>query len=305
MRDPAELYEIEADPPELTDPVMLHMLDGFIDAGSTGRLLVGHLLAGLENRVLARFDVDRLLDYRARRPTMTFASDHWDYYEAPELVLRLVHDAGGTPFLLLSGPEPDREWEAFAAAVTSLVRRFGVRLTVGFHGIPMGVPHTRPIGTTAHATRNELIEGYPPWLDRVQVPGSAASLLELRLGEAERDAVGFAVHVPHYLAQLEYPSASLVALESIVRVTGLSLPGDELDQAAEQTRADIERQVAESEEIGSVVHSLEEQYDTYMRGQDKPGLLAEESGPMPTADELAAEFQRFLAERDGRDTPDG
>lgn len=304
MREPAELYEIEPDAGQVTDGlVMLHALDGFVDAGSAAQLLVDHLVSDLDGRVVARFDVDRLLDYRARRPTMMFATDHWESYEAPELVLRLMRDAGGQEFLLLTGPEPDREWDLFVAAVAELAERFAARLIVGFQGIPMGVPHTRPLGVTAHGTRSELLERYPSMLGRVQVPGSADALIELRLGESGFDTAGYAVHVPHYLAQLDFPSAALTALDAVVRATGLSLPGGELEQAAERTRKDIEKQVEESEEVASVVRSLEEQYDAFVRGRESGGLLADGSTPMPTADELGAEFERFLAERDDKRDP--
>ena len=67
--------------------------------------------------------MDSLIDYRSRRPVMTFAKDHWEDYEAPELALSLLHDAAGTPFLLLNGLEPDREWEAFTTAVQRAGRR--------------------------------------------------------------------------------------------------------------------------------------------------------------------------------------
>ena len=155
-RDPGDLYEVSPDAPELDDElVMLYYLDGFIDAGGAGRLLAAHLLSTLEHNEIARFDVDALIDYRSRRPTMTFTKDHWEQYEAPEITVSLLHDAAGTPFLLLNGPEPDREWEAFTAAVRQLSAALGVRLAISFHGIPMGVPHTRPLGVTAHATQPE------------------------------------------------------------------------------------------------------------------------------------------------------
>lgn len=305
MRDPGELYELDPAGERVPDGlIMLHALDGFIDAGSAAQQIVDLLIADLEGTIVARFDTDRLVDYRARRPPMMFAADHWETFEAPELALRLMRDAGGQEFLLLSGPEPDREWELFAAAVGQLAQRFGIRLAVGFQGIPMGVPHTRPLGVTAHGTRRELLERYPSVLGRVQVPGSADALLELRLGESGYDTAGYAVHVPHYLAQLDYPSAALTALDAVVRATGLSLPGGELEEAAERTREDIETQVAESEEIATVVRTLEEQYDAFVHGRDRGGLLAEDSGPMPTADELAAEFERFLAERDDHERGD-
>ena len=83
-------------------------------------------------------------------------------------------------------------------------------------GIPMGVPHTRPLGVTAHASRTDLVSDHVSWFGTVQVPASASAVLEYRLGRWGHDAMGFAVHVPHYLAQSPYPQASLVALEHVL-----------------------------------------------------------------------------------------
>src|SRR4051794_40738984 len=66
------LYELESGLPEMTRPVLLHSLDGFMDAGSVGQLVREHILETLEHRVIARFDVDELIDYRARRPVMVY-----------------------------------------------------------------------------------------------------------------------------------------------------------------------------------------------------------------------------------------
>lgn len=303
-RDPAELYQVGPSAPEADgDLVMLYYLDGFIDAGAAGRLLTAHLMGTLEHEQVATFDVDSLLDYRSRRPIMTFAKDHWDSYDTPEIVLLQMRDSEGTPFLMLSGLEPDREWEAFTAAVRQLIADLRVRLSVGFHGIPMGVPHTRRLGVTAHATQQDLIEGYRPLVDKLQVPGSAAALLEYRLGADQRAAIGFAVHVPHYLSQAAYPAAAVTLLESVQRATGLVLPGDALRESARRTDVEIDRQVEGSTEVAEVVRALEQQYDAFTA--DRENLLADESEPMPTAEELGAQFERFLAEQQSRgDNPD-
>lgn len=303
MLDPDSLYEVDSDVPDLTGAVLLHHFDGFMDAGSAGRVLVEHLLNSHEHRVIARFDVDGLIDYRSRRPAMTYVTDHWEDYQAPELVVYFLHDAAGTPFLLLTGPEPDRYWEAFAAAVRALIERWGVRLAVGFHGIPMGVPHTRPLGVIAHATRPELVSGNQSFFERMQVPGNVTGLLELRLGAAGHDAMGFAVHVPHYLVQAMYPAAAVTLLESIVRTSGLVLPTDALRENARRADAEIHRQVAESHEITQVVEGLERQYDAFTEAAGKNSLLLATEGQMPSADELGAEFERFLADQQGHAGP--
>jgi predicted ATP-grasp superfamily ATP-dependent carboligase len=301
--DPTDLYTLDPDAPELDDIVLLYYFDGFIDAGAAGRLLAAHLLDTMEHREIARFDVDTLIDYRSRRPAMIFAKDHWEQYEAPSLTISLLHDAQGTPFLLLSGPEPDHQWDAFTSAVRAVSAALGVRLAIGFHGIPMGIPHTRPPGVTAHATSAELVEGYPPFVDRLQVPGSAAALLELRLSEEGRAAIGFAVHVPHYLAQAAYPAAAVTLLESVQQATGLDLPSDALREAARRTDLEISRQVESSEEVSEVVKALEQQYDAFAAGQ--ANSLGSQPEDMPTAEELGAQFERFLAEQQGQgDTPD-
>ncbi|GII76333.1 hypothetical protein Sru01_13150 [Sphaerisporangium rufum] len=301
MFDPTDLYRLGGDVPELSDPVLLYHFDGFVDAGGAGRLALAHLLAELEHRVVATFDVDRLLDYRSRRPVMTFDTDHWVECAAPELAVHLVHDLAGTPFLLMSGPEPDREWELFTEAVGSLVTRLGVTRLVTTHGIPMAAPHTRPLGVTAHGTRPELLPGDRGPFGRIQVPGSAAALVELRLGARGHDARGYAVHVPHYLAQAEYPRAAVTALEAIALSTGLLFPLDGLREAAEKTTAEIEEQIVASAELSTAIKGLEQQYDAFTAGAERENLMAE-NAPMPTGDELAAQFERFLAERDERES---
>ena len=209
-------------------------------------------------------------------------------------MLYRLADRDGTPYYLLAGPEPDYQWERMIEAIRELQRALRVKLTVTTHGIPMAVPHTRPIGLTAHATEPRLIGERNPVFGRVQIPGSFAALLELRLGEAGEQAVGFAVHVPHYLAQAEFHDAALTALNAIVDVTGLNLPNDALVAAANEGRVQIEAEVAGNEEVGTAVRALERQYDAFIEASDKPNLLAPSTTPLPSGDELAADFEEFL-----------
>jgi predicted ATP-grasp superfamily ATP-dependent carboligase len=301
--DPRELYTLAEDQPgpgELDRPVLIHALGGFIDAGSAGRLAGEHLLDTLEHEVLATFDVDQLYDYRARRPPMTFVEDHWETFEAPQLVLQEVKDASGLGFLMLTGPEPDIQWERFVTAVTQLIERYDVGMTIGVHAIPMAVPHTRPAGMTAHATRRDLVASHPTWVGNVQVPGNVAGLLELRLGQQGKDAAGFAVHVPHYLTQAEYPDAALTLVHAVAELSRLDLPTQALVESGAQTRAAIEEQVSGQPEVAAVVSALEQQYDAYIAGRGQSLPLAENTAELPTADELGAELERFLAEENDR-----
>lgn len=296
MLDPHGLYELTDDLPALDSPVLVQALTGFVDAGSAIQLTRDHLLEQLDGEVVATFDIDQLLDYRSRRPAMIFVEDHWESYEDPILALHLLRDATGKQFLLLAGPEPDLQWERFIAAVTGLIERLGVRLTVAVNAIPMAVPHTRPVSVTAHATDKSLLGANESWLQRVQVPASVANLLEFRLGQAGHDAMGYAAHVPHYLAQTTYPAAAELLIDSISSATGLTLPTGTLREAADEVRDEVDKQVADDEQAGRLVTSLEQQYDAFLRGR-QGNLLADANGPLPTAEELGAELERFLAQQ--------
>ncbi|MCU1657688.1 MAG: hypothetical protein JWO57_2344 [Pseudonocardiales bacterium] len=273
--------------------MLIQALDGFVDAGSGRRLARDHLLNALDSEPLVTFDVDQLVDYRSRRPEMTFTRDHWDGYAAPKLAVQLVRDLNDVPFLLLHGPEPDVQWERFIAAVGILVAELDVRMVVGLNAVPMAVPHTRPPTVIAHGTPPDLVAEYPKWLPTIQVPASVGNLLEYRLGEAGTPACGFAVAVPYYLAQLEHPDAAHTLLECVARAGELSLPTEALARAAEVARANVDKQVAASEEIASLVHGLEQQYDDMTAGRG--GGLLTDGARMPTADELGAEFEQYLS----------
>jgi proteasome assembly chaperone (PAC2) family protein len=276
---------------------MLVYLEGFMDAGAAGRLVTEHLLEGFEHTTVARFNTDRLLDYRSRRPLMTFDGGKWESYDAPELSVFKLADAEGKPFLLLTGPEPDHEWEAFVTAAQAIAERLGAGPVITYFGVPMGIPHTRPLGIISHASRDGLITSKTALPSKLQVPASASSLLEYRFGQAGRDSIGMVVQVPHYLAQAAYPAAALTLIDAVTEATGLDLPALELREAADRTNTLIDRQVAESAEVAELVHGLEAQYDAAVE-HDGENLLAE-GEEMPTADELAAQFEKFLAEQGG------
>ena len=119
-------------------PIMIHALDGFLGAGSATRLAADQLRSG--GPVVHEFDIDDMFDYRARRPMITFDADHYRDYDTPRLDIRREVDAAGTEFYVLSGPEPDFRWEAFAEETMEVIDDLGIGLVLGLGSVPMGVP---------------------------------------------------------------------------------------------------------------------------------------------------------------------
>lgn len=275
---------------------MLVVFSGYLDAGSVSTQLENALLERLDHQLLATFETDQLLDYRSRRPQLRFDGRQFFDYEAPELELHLVRDQMQKPFLLLSGPEPDYQWDRFVAAVMMLVEQFDVQLVSLVDAIPLPVPHTRPIGVTTHGNAEELLEGLATWSPKGRIAAGAAQLLELRIAEAGRKVSGYTLHVPHYLADATYPQAAVAALEYVGAAMELMLPSEELRESGRDVEQQISEQVQNRPEIASMLHSLEERFDDYAAEHQTRSLLLNRDQDMPNADEIGSAVETYLSD---------
>jgi proteasome assembly chaperone (PAC2) family protein len=290
--DPRLLYTFSPDLWESvrgTRPALIHLLDGYIDAGSVTHATSKYLLEACEHEVLVEFDHDQLHDYRSRRPQMVFDTNQWVSMTDYALVIHRLLDVNGKPFLLFTGPEPDTQWNRATAAVLGIAERLEVSRLITVAGVPMAVPHTRPTLVTAHATDPQMVSGNPMWIDRVQLPGSFSHVLEFRAGEAGMLAQGFVAHVPHYLAQTAFPQGVEAVLRRLADAAGLELPMAELAERVAANLAGIDSETAEDADFPAVVQALEEQYDR---------LSSSGAASVPSAEEIGAAVEQFLAEQD-------
>ncbi|MEL5989941.1 proteasome assembly chaperone family protein [Microbacterium phosphatis] len=299
-----DIYERVANGPEVPEGLPLVILmTGFTDAGGAVASLIEFAREELRPRPVVVFSNDALLDYRARRPIVTFEQDHLSDYRPPRLELSLARDALGQPFLLLAGYEPDFAWDAFASAAIGFAELFAVTSVTWVHAIGMPVPHTRTLGTTVSGNRADLIESHSIWHPRTQVPATAGHLLEYRFIESGFDTAGFVLLVPHYLAETDYPAATIAGLDRLMAATGLVFTLDELYGENREYLGKVEDQIAGNDELARMVQGLEERYDAYAAGLTggAPSVAGIREGDLPSADELAAELERFLASRPNGD----
>ena len=68
------------------------------------------------------------------------------------------------------------------------------------------------------------------------------------------------------------------------------MPLEPLEKASADNLADIAGEMASSSEVQELVATLEQQYDAMKAEQ--------QTDPVPSAEEIAAEFEKFLADRE-------
>lgn len=295
--------DIDLDAPELQGLDLLIGMRGHADAGHVVSQVRTELLDSLNPRLLATFDTDQLINYRERRPQISFLGDHFAAYQPPRLELYLLTDGLEQDFFFLTGPEPDLAWERVTQAVVALVEALNIKLNVSFGAVPMPVPHTRPLGVTAHGNRKDLIEGISTWAPTAELPASFVNLLEVRLIEAGRDVAGYSIHTPHYLSEAEYPQVAVGALEYVGAAMELGLPTDRLREAGRRLETQIAEQVAGSPDVQKMVDNFEERFDQHVPETERRSLLMSADAEVPDGEELALAFEAFLSGMDDQGGP--
>ena len=287
----------DEDRPSLHGLDLLVVFSGYLDAGNVSTQLENMLLERLDHQRIATFDTDQLLDYRARRPHLRFDGEKFFDYEAPELELHLLKDQMQRPFLMLSGPEPDYQWDRFVAAVMILIDQLDVELVTFVDAIPLPVPHTRPLGVTTHGNAQELLEGLATWAPKGRIAAGAAQLIELRAAEADRKVSGYTLHVPHYLADATYPQAAVAALEYVGAAMELILPTEELRESGREVERQIAQQVQNRPEITAMLERLEERFDEHAQEHQARSLLLKPDEEMPDAEEIGSAVESYLSDQ--------
>jgi hypothetical protein len=289
-------HRFVADVPALQEPVLVVMLTGWIDASGAAAAAMTALDHAVRARPLVTFDEDTYIDYRARRPILHLRDgvNTRLVWSVPEL--KVGRDETGRDVLLLTGPEPDMAWRRFAATVADLAQRLGVSRMVALGAYPFAAPHTRPPHLSVTSPSAEVIAGLPFRTSSVDLPAGMAAALEQSLWERGIPSLTLWAQVPHYVATMSYPAASVALIDALHTAAGIVAEVAELRREAVLQRERLDQLVAANSDHRAMVAQFEQFYDAAEQQSSRttrpPTDLELRSG-----EELAAEFERFLREQ--------
>jgi proteasome assembly chaperone (PAC2) family protein len=288
------LYELH-EKPAIDHPILVLAPEGWIDAGLGGGAALAAIQHEIPTELVATFDTDELLDYRARRPVSVIIDGVYEDLGWHVIELRAGQDGKGQGVLVLTGPEPDRRWRAYAEAVGDLAAMFDVRMLVGLGAFPAPIPHTRTPSLVATATTADLANTVGVIAGRIQAPSGVLAAIERRFAAIGIPAIGLWARVPHYAATMPYPEASAQLLDGLAKVTGIEVDASAMREAAGDVRRKLDELTANSTQHTSLVRQLESQYDAQVNVVDV--AVAGGWDELPTGDELAAELEKYLRDQ--------
>ncbi|WP_215522967.1 PAC2 family protein [Varibaculum prostatecancerukia] len=284
--------------------VLLYAFSGAIDSGDIGGMIIEQLLHALPHEEVARFALETVLDYRARRPRITIENWTMTDMRYPGCTLERITDYSGRNILLLRGLEPDINWEDFSLAIFEVCQKMGVKQAVDLMGIAANIPHTRIPFINQTSPNPDLL---PP---QTEMPGtfiitaSFGQYLQMLFKMISVQARGIVVGVPYYLADGQFPPGAVSAIQYLSETMNLDLPMGDLEAASTQMTQEINQQLEGNPEAKELVEKMEQHYDealTQPWGELHPKSLAE-SVDSRSGDAIAERIERFLAQVNPQDS---
>ena len=270
--------------PSLQSPLLVVAFEGWFDAGECATGAIQWIIDHYEARRVARIAPEEFFDFQENRPLVEIGEDgerriRWPSIDAHVIEYDFAHD-----LVVLSGLEPRMRWRTFCESVVEIARDTKCEMVVTLGAMVAGIPHSRPSAVQGSAASAELARRLG--LDRTsyQGPTGIIGTLHDALDNADLPVISLRVGVPHYVAGPPNPKGTRALLAEFEKVTGVRTEYADLDASVLEWEQRVSDAVEQDPEIIGYVRQLEEEADRA------------EATDLPSGDDLAAEFQKFLRE---------
>lgn len=278
--------------PALERPVLIAAFRGWNDGGQAATLAAGYLARLWEAQKFGDIDPELFVDFQATRPSVSLDQGETRKIEWPENALfRARIPEADRDVVFLIGVEPNYRWRTFTELVAKLADELGIEMAITFGALLADVPHTRAAPVTGAASDQRLVEEFGLQLSRYEGPTGIVGVLLDACRRQGIPSVSLWAAVPHYVSLAPSPPAARALCERLAGVLGTAIDVAELAEAEETYIDQVSQAVASDAETQAYVEELEQRADSL-------GSWLEDTGSLPSGDELEAEITRFLRERE-------
>ncbi|MDO5498986.1 MAG: PAC2 family protein [Propionibacteriaceae bacterium] len=268
---------------DLDDPIAILAFSGWNDAGSAATDALGHLLELSGATSVFSLDSDEFYDFQMHRPTVRQPDGGRRVIEWPSTDV-FIGELQGRDLVLITGPEPNLRWRAYATSLISVLRSARPSLVICLGALLADNAHTRPVPVSRTTSDPQLRERLNLDAPTYEGPTGMTGLMADQCRSAGFDTISLWAAVPHYVAQPPHPRATKALLGRIEDLTDLSIDLGDLPELVRAWDRGVAELIEEDPELAGYVATLE-------ADQDETDL------PEATGDAIAAEFQRYLRRR--------
>ena len=276
----------------LRRPVLLVAMKGWFDVGEAATAALRWLSEGRPVETVGAIDPDPFYDFTQERPAVAMDDDGERHIVWPtNELLALRFPSGAHDLVVMIGTEPHVHWRTFGDCLVAAYHRLGCEAVVTVGSAAEAVPHTRVPPVVGSTTDEALARTLGLQRPTYQGITGVAGVLQERFEREGLPAVSLRVGVPHYLATAKHPQSSAALLRHLEHVLGVPTRHADLTGDVQRWRTLHDAAVHADDQAAAFVRMLEVDFDRRAEAT------------LPSGDDLAAEFERYLRERRG-DDPD-
>ena len=277
---------------EVRDPILIAAFRGWNDAGDAATFAASHLGRVWSAEKTASIDPEEFYDFQAVRPHVRLIEGTTREISWPSNEFFAAKLAGSSKdAIILVGTEPNTHWRKFTSLIVDTADRHQVSLVITLGALLADVPHSRPVPITGTAVDQDLVERLGLVRSRYEGPTGIVGVLHHAFATAGISSASLWAAVPHYLGVTPNPKAALALVRQTTELVGVDADVSALEAASTEYEERVTELVSSDEDVEAYVRLLEERSDERMREEIDPSKV-------PSGDELAAELERFLRERD-------
>ncbi len=274
--------------PKLRKPALVCSFKGWNDAAESATTALSFVASRWGAERFGAIDPEEFFDFQVARPTVRLTEGVTRVIEWPELELSSARPSeGDRDVVFLTGAEPNLRWKTFSAAIVDVARELGVEMVVSLGALLADVPHTRPVQITGIAADADLSKRLGFTTTRYEGPTGIVGVVQDACTKAGLLAASLWAPVPHYVATVPSPKATLALLGRLQELLGIPIDMTDLEEAAVDYERRLDEAVASEPEVRMLVERLERQVD-----DDEISFRN-----LPSGDSIAREFERFLREQ--------
>jgi proteasome assembly chaperone (PAC2) family protein len=281
--------------PSLVTPPVVCAFQGWNDGGEAASLAARYLVERWRGRPFAHLDPEEYYDFQVTRPTVRLEEGVSRVIEWPQGEFAAA-SVRGRDVVLFTAVEPNMRWRSFTGAVVDTAKSFGSTMLLTLGAFLTDVPHSRPVPVVGSAADQATADGIGLTRSQYEGPTGIVGVLHDASNRAGLPSVSLWAAVPHYLPNGPNPKAALALVRRTAAVLDLQVDTGALVAAAAEWEAEMARLVDDSDELADYVKRLELAADEE-RGREAAGGIPDE--PVPSADAIGAEVERFLREQGG------
>jgi proteasome assembly chaperone (PAC2) family protein len=274
--------------PNARRPVLVIAFAGYFDAASASTGAIDWLVEHHDATRVAHIESDGFFDFQQVRPQVALEDGVTRTIRWPENVVHVTaREDAGRDLVLLSGIEPYIRWRRFCDLLLEVADRAGCEMVVTLGATPAQIPHTRVPTVFGSSTNAGLAARLGLSQPQYQGVTGVVGVLQTAVDGVGLPSIAMRVGVPHYAMGVHNPKAAMALLRHLEHVTGVPTGHAALAEAVTEWEQRLDEAVADDDDARAYVPRLEALYDREAEDQ------------IPSADDLAEEFERFLEEHGG------